>query len=236
MSKVYKRVEYLRQCVFIGQEEKESHPPESQSAPPSLEEFTELRKMVLEEAQKEARRIVEEAEKKAEAIRQAAYEAGWREGEKAAQETLRRSWEEKLAVFERMIREFTKTREHNWQALQEPLVDLVFALAEKVIQREAERAPFVGETIERALLRLARRERVIVRVNPEECTLVRDMKDDLFRRIDGLEFLEVKEDPRVARGGCIVETQFGNVDARVETQMAILREEIVRCLEEERHV
>lgn len=235
MSKVYKRVEYLKRCVLVGREEKEENLQEPQVTP-SLEEFAELREMVLREAEEEAKRVVEEAKKEAEAIRKKAYEEGWHEGERKAQEAIRRSWEEKVAVFERLVLEFTRARKHNFEVLREPLVDLVFALAEKIIQREAERAPFVGETIARALLRLPQRERVIVRVNPEECALVREMKEDLFRRVDGLEFLEVKEDPRVARGGCIVETQFGNVDARIETQIAILREEVERILAEEDHV
>lgn len=234
MSKVYKRIEYVKRCILVGHVEEEK-PQETSVAPPSLEEFSELRKMVLQEAEREAQRIIEEAQKEAEALRRRAYEEGWREGEKRAKEAVQKSWEEKIAVFERILREFTKARDHNFRVLQEPLCELVFALAEKVIQREAERAPFVGETITRALLRLAQRERVIVRVHPEECALVRDMKEDLFRRVDGLEFLEVKEDPRVAKGGCVVETQFGNVDARIETQIAILREEIERLLAEENH-
>ncbi len=235
MSKVYKKVEYLRRCVLVGQREEREDPGKPQGSP-SLEELAELKAMVLEEARKEAQRIVAEAEKEAEAIRRKAYEEGWREGEKKAQEVVKRAWEEKVKVFERILKECARAREHNWKVLQEPLCELVFALAEKVIQREAERAPFVGETIAQALLRLSQRERVLVRVHPEECALVREFKEDLFRRIDGLEFLEVKEDPRVARGGCIVETQFGNVDARIETQIAILREEIARFLAEEHRV
>ncbi|MBC7218114.1 MAG: hypothetical protein H5U36_08265 [Candidatus Caldatribacterium sp.] len=236
MSKVYKRVEYLKRCVLVGREEKEEEDLQEPQVAPSLEEFAELREMVLQEAKEEAKRIVEEAKKEAEAIRKKAYEEGWHEGERKAREAIRRSWEEKVAVFERLVLEFTRARKHNFEVLREPLVDLVFALAEKIIQREAERVPFVGETVARALLRLSQRERVIVRVNPEECALVREMKEDLFRRVDGLEFLEVKEDPRVKRGGCIVETQFGNVDARIETQVAILREEVERILAEEDHV
>ncbi|MEN3202617.1 MAG: FliH/SctL family protein [Atribacterota bacterium] len=232
MSRVYKRVEYVKQCVLVGHVE-QKEPQESQVAPPSLEEFAELRKVVLEEAAKEAQRIVQEAQEAAEAIRQKAYEEGWREGEKKGKEAGRKLWEEKIRVFERIFREFQKSREHNWRVLQEPLCELVFALAEKVIRREAERVPFVGETIARALLRLAQRERVIVRVHPEECALVRDMREELIQRVDGLEFLEVKEDPRVTKGGCVLETQFGNVDARIETQIAILRDEVERFLREE---
>ncbi|MCS7241159.1 MAG: FliH/SctL family protein [Candidatus Caldatribacterium sp.] len=230
---MYKRVEYIKRCVLVGQEEEEVQ--ETRETPLPLEELSELRRMILQEARQEARRIVEEAQKEAEAIRRQAYEEGWREGEEKAKEAVQKSWEEKVKVFERILREFVKVRDHRWKVLEEPLCTLVFALAEKVIQREAERAPFVGETIARALLRLAQRERVVVRVHPEECAFVRDMKEDLFRRVDGLEFLEVKEDPRVAKGGCIVETQFGNVDARIETQIAILREEVERLLAEESH-
>jgi len=236
LSKVYKHVELLRSSFPVGPKDEPSRHVGEERSLPSLEELTELREMVLREAQREAQRILEQARSEEEAIRRRAEEEGRRKGENEAREALRRAWEERVVILEGWVKELRKVRELNWQALKEPLLNLVFALAEKVIGREAERAPFVEETIVRALLRLSQRERVVIRVNPEEYLLVRDLKDDLFRRIEGLEFVEVKEDPRIRRGGCIVETQFGNVDARLETQIAVLREEVARVLEEGEHV
>jgi flagellar assembly protein FliH len=64
---------------------------------------------------------------------------------------------------------------------------------------------------------------------------IREIKEELLRKIDGLGYLEVQEDPRVEEGGCIVETVFGNIDARIETQLANLREELLKVLSEESH-
>ena len=48
---------------------------------------------------------------------------------------------------------------------------------------------------------------------------IRDHKDVLLRAADGILDFEIIEDPRVEQGGCIVETGFGVLDARIESQL-----------------
>lgn len=74
-----------------------------------------------------------------------------------------------------------------------------------------------------------------MRVHRNDYMRIREIKEELLRKIDGLGYLEVQEDPRVEEGGCIVETVFGNIDARIETQLANLREELLKVLSEESH-
>jgi flagellar assembly protein FliH len=119
--------------------------------------------------------------------------------------------------------------------LDEPILEFSFALARKIIGREIEREPFIEALVKRALQKLSNRERVVVRVHRNDYMRIREIKEELLRKIDGLGYLEVQEDPRVEEGGCIVETVFGNIDARIETQLANLREELLKVLSEESH-
>ncbi|MGC8777755.1 MAG: FliH/SctL family protein, partial [Candidatus Caldatribacteriaceae bacterium] len=118
---------------------------------------------------------------------------------------------------------------------EEPILEFSFALARKIIGREIEREPFIGEVVKRALQKLSNRERVLVRVHRNDYVKVKEMKEELLRQIDGLGYLEIQEDPRVEEGGCMVETVFGNIDAQIETQLLNLREDLLRVLQEESH-
>jgi len=89
--------------------------------------------------------------------------------------------------------------------------------------------------VKRALQKLSNRERVVVRVHRNDYMRIREIKEELLRKIDGLGYLEVQEDPRVEEGGCIVETVFGNIDARIESQITNLREGLLKVLSEESH-
>jgi len=48
---------------------------------------------------------------------------------------------------------------------------------------------------------------------------VKEHRQDLITLLDGIDHLEITDDQRVGKGGCIIETNAGNIDARIETQL-----------------
>ena len=55
---------------------------------------------------------------------------------------------------------------------------------------------------------------------------VKEMRQDLMEMLDGLRHLEIVDDRRVGDGGCVIETNAGTIDAKIETQLA----EVARAL------
>lgn len=68
----------------------------------------------------------------------------------------------------------------------------------------------VRALVERATARVARARRISVRVHPEDVA-----------RLDGID-AAIVGDATLARGDCVVESDLGDVDGRVETQIARL--------------
>jgi flagellar assembly protein FliH len=120
--------------------------------------------------------------------------------------------EERLALAER---------------LEDHAVELALLLAEKVlagaIAAEPER---VVDAVRGALRGLVERERVTVLVHPDDLELVRDAMADLRASLGGIEHCEVQAERRVSRGGTIVRTPDGDIDARIETKLQRAREVI----------
>ncbi len=81
-----------------------------------------------------------------------------------------------------------------------------------------------------ALRGIVERERVTVLVHPEDLELVREAMDELRATLGGIEHCEVQAERRVSRGGAIVRTQDGDVDARVETKLLRAREVVEAAL------
>ena len=179
------------------------------------------------------------AQNAAEAIKSEAWEEGWKkglqEGREAGKEEIRKIFDQKIVVWEKWLAAIRESRAEILVNLGEPILEFSFALARKIIGREIEREPFIEAIVERALQKLSNRERVLVRVNRNDYVRIKEMKEELLRRIDGLGYLEIQEDPRVEEGGCIVETVFGNIDAQIETQLLNLREELLKVVREENH-
>jgi flagellar biosynthesis/type III secretory pathway protein FliH len=76
----------------------------------------------------------------------------------------------------------------------------------------------VVEVVTGALRRSVDRDRLVVEVNPDDVELVRDSVTEAADRL-GVGRLEVVAERRVARGGCVVRTSEGEIDARVTEQL-----------------
>ncbi len=113
---------------------------------------------------------------------------------------------------------------------EEEIVRLALAVAGKVIDRAAEDDAVAVATARRALARLRGARQAEVRVHPEDAPAARCAAAALGAGLAPDARLEVVEDPAVGRGGAVVETEAGSVDARVETQLA----ELGRALAERR--
>jgi flagellar assembly protein FliH len=167
------------------------------------------------------------AEAEADALRAVAREEGLREGREEALAALTPALEALNQAVEAMqLEQFARA-----ERLEAHAVDLALFLAEKVVHGalavEPER---VVEAVRGALRGIVERERVTVLVHPDDLELVRDAMDDVRASLGGIEHCEVQAERRVSRGGAVVRTPDGDVDARVETKMVRAREVVEASL------
>jgi flagellar biosynthesis/type III secretory pathway protein FliH len=110
-------------------------------------------------------------------------------------------------------------------------VDLALFLAERVLAGAIAVQPErVVEAVRGALRALVERERVTVLVHPDDLEIVRAAMDGLRVTLGGIEHCEVQAERRVTRGGAVVRTPDGDVDARIETKLARAREVVEAAL------
>jgi flagellar assembly protein FliH len=168
-----------------------------------------------------------QAEAEADAMRTIAREEGLREGREEALVALAPALEALNQAVEAMQLEQIARAER----LEAHAVDLGLFLAEKVIGGAvAVDSELVLEAVRGALRGIVERERVTVLVHPDDLELVRDAMDDIRASLGGIEHCEVQAERRVSRGGAVVRTPEGDVDARVETKLLRAREVVEAAL------
>jgi flagellar assembly protein FliH len=161
------------------------------------------------------------AEADADSLRAQAREEGLREGREEALAALTPALES-LAQAAEAVQADQHARA---ERLERHAVDLALFLAEKVIGGAIAVQPEqVIEAVRGALRGIVERERVTVLVHPEDLELVRDAMDGIRATLGGIEHCEVQAERRVSRGGAVVRTPDGDVDARVETKLQRARE------------
>jgi flagellar assembly protein FliH len=67
------------------------------------------------------------------------------------------------------------------------------------------------------------RDGMKVRLNPQDFHYITEIKEDFLREMDGVKNIVFEEDPGIKAGGVMVETMFGEVDARLEQQFDEIR-------------
>jgi flagellar assembly protein FliH len=78
-----------------------------------------------------------------------------------------------------------------------------------------------------ALRKVKGRGNIIIRVNMADVKLSTDHIKDFIKLVEGAKSIQVVEDSTVDQGGCIIETDFGEIDARISSQLAELESKIL---------
>ncbi|MBN1826866.1 MAG: hypothetical protein JW958_11425 [Candidatus Eisenbacteria bacterium] len=142
------------------------------------------------------------------------------EGEHAVREAVEK--------FAGAAKDLMAQREDLFLASEETVVRLAVAVARRIVGDAVQvDEALVLETVRRALRLVTEKESVVLRVNPEDLKIVREHGSDWLAILEGTRSLEIVEDGRVRRGGCLVETEAGNVEAQLEKQLQTLEKALV---------
>ena len=116
-------------------------------------------------------------------------------------------------------RALQQAREALLHEAAEAAVDLAYRIAEKVLRASVEASPEAVIPVVRELLqRTAGSATVVVRLSPRDHGYLLNNLGS-FPEASGHEGLRVCADATVSPGGCVVETEAGALDARLETQL-----------------
>ena len=175
---------------------------------------------IKERATAQAAKILEEARRKAELIERQAYEKGYQQGEVAGQEIGRKQFESVIKSLENGLKALEEEKSKAMASMEPDVLALSLAIAKKVVNAEIHVNPDIVIQIIRACMsQLANRDRVTVRISPSDYNHVAGHKESLAKDAAGVKALTFEADPSIPRGGARLETEFGDLDARISRQL-----------------
>ncbi|MBC7544028.1 MAG: hypothetical protein H7338_14990 [Candidatus Sericytochromatia bacterium] len=188
---------------------------------------------IISEANLESARIIEQAEQSHQEIIEAAtqegFNVGYQEGREEAVKENAQLLAETTAALNKLHGAFPQAVKQN----EEKLVRLAMEIAEAVISEELAARPEVAlKTVERAVKRVSDLERVIIKVNPLDLDLILPKQESFRNLLPDVQEFVITGHYSIARGGCLIETNSGTVDAQINTQLAVLEEVFARVRSE----
>jgi flagellar assembly protein FliH len=111
--------------------------------------------------------------------------------------------------------------------LEESLLKLAVFITEKIIAREIRQDPkIVRNLVSSALARVSHGGKIIIRVNSDDMETVQSMSLPELLPQGTAGDIVIEADNSVGRGGCLIETPGGIIDAQIQTQLEELCKEI----------
>ena len=200
-----------------------------------LDEAESLKQQGQEEAEKIVAQAQEEADRVA-AEGHAIFEAGRREAEEQGRITGQESgFNEGKAEVERLVERthivLQRAQDKRGEILEETeqeIINLVLLIARKIVKviSENQRNVIISNVVQ-ALRKVKARGDIIIRVNLADLNLATENTKNFINLVEGAKSLQIMEDPSVDSGGCVIETDFGEIDARIASQLAELETKIL---------
>lgn len=155
-----------------------------------------------------------------------AYIRGFNKGEKAGFDAAG----EKIASFQAMltgaIEELSHIQKQIRRDTEKEVVELALVVAERIVRQElsSNRQAIVG-VVREALQKVEHQQAVVIKINPAEIQFLDPSQlsfTDTAGQTNNIR-IRIEADETITRGGCFIETESGDVDARIETQIDIIK-------------
>jgi flagellar assembly protein FliH len=146
----------------------------------------------------------------------ALQEEARRQGYEAGREEARAAMEQEMERLQQLAEGFGAALDSLDFRLADQVLNLALDVAKQVIAGElAARPEHILDVVNLALRQMAESAREArLLLNPEDAQLVRKILNDLLDRSR----LRIVEDARIVRGGCLIETLQGDLDATLQTR------------------
>ncbi len=167
-----------------------------------------------------------------------AHERGLEEGRReieagmpARVEQARREWEasaqaEAIHRLGQLKQSIPAQVSDKLKSLEEHLVVLATETAIKLVNGLSIDVPMVEAAVREALALVEQNGEVTVFLNPDDLALLRAENSELLAPTPHARKLHFIVNPQLSRGGCLVETSHGLIDAQRETRIELLRHAI----------
>ena len=149
-----------------------------------------------------------------------ARETGLAEGLEKGRQAVAAELESVIQKLRRTYMDVEKYRKALYQQAEKETVALALAVARKIVGQEiALDRQIVLNVVKGALDKVIDHDKVKIRINPQDLDTVQTALYEFIPHVEKLENVHFESDAAITTGGCVVETNFGTVDARIENQL-----------------
>ncbi len=206
-----------------------------------FDDAKEKSELIIQAAKNKAEKIKKNALKEAEdkieeekeAAREEGFEKGYQDGKVAGEKEACQAKSEEIAALINELNEevsdFNSKLEARIPRLKEEVLLLVRKISEKVITKELSLdQEIIKDVIQQAIDSVNRGEEIRVKINPDYIDDFSKYKKVLLDDNLSSQELKIISDSSIDSAGCIIETDFGGIDATIASQIDEIEAKVLR--------
>ncbi len=129
-----------------------------------------------------------------------------------------------IKILKGLIEGTERLKDELYRKIENDVVEISVMIAKKIIGEIAEEdRNIVVNIAKEAIKRASDREVLRIRVAPVDYDALNKKRSELLQCIDGIKSLIFEADESVQPGGCLIETNQGEIDARIESQIKVIK-------------
>jgi flagellar assembly protein FliH len=206
---------------------------EAQEPQLSMEEVEALVQERLGEAEA---RFLQEKEQEKEAAHQAGFEAGqaqgYAEGHAAGLAEGQAQSQDEIVRFQSMLNHIADRWDHVFKSADLDVTQLAFAVAKNIVGSVVDaHDDLVLQSVRDCLKYVQDTTQLTIYVHPEDLALVRGNRSHWQEAYERIESLNIEADESIEKGGCLIETPSGDIDAQISSRLEKLQVAILERLQ-----
>jgi flagellar assembly protein FliH len=155
-----------------------------------------------------------------------------REGENTGFEQGTQKIEPLISSIRNALIQLDRIRKETYQHIEKEVVELALAIAQKVICREiATDKETVLCVAKEALAKVDDPGKIKIKMSPSDLQFFSETRYQLSNLISDIDNVTFEAEESIQSGGCVIETDLGEIDARIERQLQAVEESFRNAME-----
>ncbi|MDA0713042.1 MAG: FliH/SctL family protein [bacterium] len=104
--------------------------------------------------------------------------------------------------------------------MDDSIISTALGSAHEVLSEEIKKNPeYIVDIVQTALRNIPESAQIWLRVNPRDVDILIQNKKKIIEALERVKDVDIREDRQVARGGVLIQTESGVIDAQIQTQL-----------------
>ena len=145
------------------------------------------------------------------------YEEGFQTAYQKGENSAKEEFIPLLQTINSLIQELSEFRTMMYPKVEKEMIEMITGLTKKILQHEINtNEDSVKQMILLAINSVIDKENMTIRIHPSDKAHAEAFSPELKNLFSEIKNITFEEHPGIEKGGCVIETNFGTIDARVD--------------------